>query len=204
MRQIITMNLLLFAATLTAQWHGGEIAVKTQGDSLEIYFETPPQCFVPYDSIEVFWKMACNPFHQNQYYEVATLDPGDTLRLPATGWRAVWASCRFHGPDFESLYRPTNTLIVESDLIEADLEVYPNPSDGNFDLRIQTTATKQYVRIIGPWGMVWAGWSTGNHMQHFSLLPFNPNGLYTVITDWHFDTTCEPVLRTRSTFIVMR
>jgi hypothetical protein len=97
----------------------------------------------------------------------------------------------------------SNTVYHASpDAPVAEIEILPNPNDGHFDLKLTTNATKQYVRIIGPYGMVYGGWV--GEFKHFDLLPINPNGTYSVIVDWYFDDDCSPVVRTKTSFILVR
>lgn len=216
MKQIIFL-LTMLAATVAGFtqpcYQAGQIEMIHDGDSLRIYYKNTPvfTCNTPpvsLDSSRVIWYVACNPFDHRQRAPVDTLGVHDTLTIAAEGWRAVWATWQPHFtalPMLNYLETSSNTVFFTGPGAPyAEMTVTPNPNDGHFALAIETNAGKQYIRIIGPWGMVYGGWLNGSTVKDFSLLPFNPNGLYTVIVDWHFLDTCAPVARTRTSFILQR
>lgn len=206
---MISMSMLLATAAAFSQcWDYGHIEAKQQGDTLEIYHTDPAFACVPPDSIRVVWWVACNPFNHEQRTAVAVTGPDDTLKIEATGWRAIWATTSFFYdslPAVSGLSVSSNTVFFTGpDAPEAVINITPNPSDGHFTVQMETNAPKHYLRIIGPWGMVYAGWFQGSSEKAFDLHPMNPNGMYTAIVDWHFDNTCTGPARTRTKFLVQR
>lgn len=210
MKKIVILVLLLLAkaAAFAQCFDYGLIEKSQEGDTLKIFHVQAPAACVDPDSVRVTWWVVCNPFNHEEKVAVAVTGIDDTLKIPATGWRAVWATTSFYYdslPALSGLSMSSNTVFFSGpDAPVAEIEVTPNPTDGHFSVRVQTNAEKHYLRIIGPWGMVYGGWFYGSGEKEFDLLPFNPNGLYNVIIDFHFDNICTGIARKRAPFIVQR
>jgi hypothetical protein len=188
----------------------GKLKLEEVDGNLKISFEELPSFScdenILLDSVKVRWYQQCNQWN-DRYYLIAETGLFDTLTIPAEGWRAVWAETTWYSEDFQSLGSISDiTPAVYYSSPEApylEENILPNPNDGNFEIEYKTNAIKQYVMIIGPYGIVYSRWHYGSCVVPIHLLSINPDGIYQVITKWYFEDECTDRVTTRQSFLVI-
>jgi hypothetical protein len=98
---------------------------------------------------------------------------------------------------------PQAILYAAPDAPYAEMNILPNPNDGNFEIEYVTNARKQYTMILGPYGLVYSRYHTGTVTIPVHLLSMNPPGAYHVITRWYFDDDCMGTVITRQGFVLL-
>jgi|GEM_PF-4689782 len=212
--QLTLLLLLALAASAEAEnscVYQGKINFVEHEGVLSFYFEDMPylNCsdLINVDSVKVRWFQQCNQW-SDDYYEVGVTGIYDTLTIVAEGWRAVWAETTWYSDEVENMGSISDItqavyyISPEAPFLEQN--ILQNPSNGYFEIECKTNATKHYILIAGPYGLVYSKWHYGNGIVPIQLLPINPSGIYTVFTRWHFTDECTQQVQTRQQVLVIK